>query len=73
MNTFTRGSSTMFYNEMFEYLIRTIVILPGIFFNLRRKIKGYEVIQLENQPEREAELNRFIQDFENCVNFAVNY
>lgn len=72
MNAFTRGSSTMFYNEMFEYLIRTIVILPGIFFNLRRKIKDYEVVQLENQPECEAELNRFIHDFENKADFSNN-
>jgi hypothetical protein len=72
MNTFTRGSTTMFYNEMFEYLIRTIVILPGIFFNLRRKIKGHKVVQLENYPEREDELNRFIKNFEEKADFSNN-
>lgn len=70
MNAFTRGSSNLFYNQMFEYFIRTIVILPSIFFNKRPKIKDHSIVALKDFPQKEEELKTFLSDYQKTAVFS---
>lgn len=70
MNTFTKGTNSLFYNEVFEYLIRTIVVMPTIFFNKKPALAGYKVLQLSQHPNREEELIHFIGSFQKTADFS---
>lgn len=64
MNAFTRGATTLFYNVMFEYFIRTIVVLPSIYFNKKSKLAGFTISELSKTPEKIEELKNFLSDYE---------
>ena len=70
MNAFTRGSSNLFYNQMFEYFIRTIVILPSIFFNKKSQIKNHSIVSLKDFPHKEEELKKFLMDYQESAVFS---
>jgi hypothetical protein len=70
MNAFTRGSTTLFYNAMFEYFIRTLVVLPSIFLNKVTAIKELKTVSLEKFPERLPELKSFLKNFQEKADFS---
>ncbi len=70
MNAFTRGSVGLFYNQMFEYFIRTIVILPTIVFNKSPGIKGHKIVLLKDHAEKLDELKLFLKNYQESAVFS---
>lgn len=68
MNAFTRGSTSLFYNVMFEYIIRTFVVLPTIYFNKKISLKDYQTVQLTS--DKINELNLFLSSQQNNADFS---
>ena len=68
MNAFTRGSTSLFYNVLFEYIIRTVVILPTIYFNKRIQLKDYQSVELTS--DRAEELKTFLENKQSKADFS---
>jgi hypothetical protein len=70
MNAFTRGATTLFYNVMFEYFIRTIVVLPTIYFNKKSKLHGYSVTKITESSETVSGLKNFLESYQTKAQFS---